>query len=248
MFNFKNGTALAIQQDTYLKKYLAGEKISIKEISDMEQNLWVAIASKLAPGNLVLRQWALIDLFRGSAWHREDIQKMMDILTYKEKGPYKIWAESYSYFNYTLDVINPWIERYQEHYDMSVIKDIIEKTEQGFIATAYLRDGVWYPAPFGDLRDAPLNPDLQIPHPMKTIAISNVIFNYAESDEIAWYSIGGKPLGLNTHINKDSCVVSIIKGNPMHFKFYTGYSNKYANYWEEFRDTFSWNRILAVPF
>lgn len=248
MFNFKNGTALAVQQDSYLAKYKAGEKLSPKEISDMEQNLWVALASKLAPGNLVLRQWALIDLFRGSAWHREAIQKMMDTLTYKERGPYKIWAEGYSYFNYTLDVINPWLERHQEHYDMSGIKDIIEKTEQGFIATAYVRDGVFYPAPFGDLRDTPLNQDLQLPHEIKTVVVSNVIFNYAESDDVAWYSIGGKPVGLNTHINKNPYIATIIKGTPLNFEFYEGYDKKYLDLWEELRDTLALDRILTIPF
>ena len=207
MLNFKKGKTLAVQQDNYLSRYKAGEKLSPKEISDMEQNLWIALASKLAPSNLILRQWALIDLFRGSAWHKEDIQKMMDTLTYKEKNSQKIWAEGYSYFNYTLDVINPWIERYQEHYDMSGIKDIIEKTEQGFIVTSYLRDGLLYPVPLGDLRDIPLKTYLQISHEFKTRAVSNVIFNYVESDDIVWYSVGGNPIGLNTHINKNTYTI-----------------------------------------
>jgi hypothetical protein len=253
MFNFKNSTALASQQDDYLAMYFAGKKLSSKEISDMEQNLWVATAAKLAPGNLILRQWALIDLFKGSADHKEVIQEMMDTLTYKEKGTYKIWAEGYSYFRYTMAIINPWVEKFNSQYDLSEIIEIIEKTNEGFIVTSYSRNGVLYSAPFGDLRDEPLSPDLQIPHDMKTIAISNVIFNYTSSDYTGsngrvWYSIGKRPIGLNTHINNNDFVTGIHGGFPVKFKYYTGYNNKYKNSWEEFKDTFNPDRILTVTF
>lgn len=248
MFNFKNGTALAVQQDQYLQKYLAGEKLNSKEICDMEQNLWVATASKLSPCNLVIRQWALIDLFKESAKHKEGIRKMMDILSYEESGNYRIFAESYSYFGYTMDVLKLWIVKFESFCDIADIKSIIDKINQGFIITSYPRNGMWYPAPFGDLRDIPLKPDLQIPHEMKTMTISNVTFNYTELDNIAWYSIKGQPIGCNTHIPKNNSIIKIQNGIPVDFKFYVGYDKKYKNSWEEYLDTFDPKRILSIPF
>lgn len=248
MFNFKTGTALAVQQDQYIQKYLAGEKLSPKEISDMEQNLWVATASILAPGNLVIRQWALIDLFKGSAQHVNAIFKMMDTLTYKEKGNYRLWAEGYGYFGYTRDVLDLWVTKFEYIEDLSAIINIIDKVNQGSIATSYLRNGIWYPAPYGDLRDIPLKPDLQIPHEMKTVAISNVVLNYAATDDLVWYSIKGRPIGCNTHIPKDNAIIKIQKGIPVGFKFYEGYDKKYKNSWEEYKDTFDPKRLKSIPF
>jgi hypothetical protein len=245
MFNFKNGTSLAVQQDLYLQKYLSGGTLTSKEICDMEQNLWVATASVLAPGNLVIRQWALIDLFRGSAWHKNSIQKMMEILTYKGKESYKLWGEGYSYWGYTMDILDLWVKKFE---NLSTITDIIEKINQGFIVTSYPRNGIWYPAPFGDLRDIPLKPDLQIPHEMKTVAISNVTFNHVASEDIIWYSIKGRPLGCNTHIQKNNSIIKIQKGIPIDFKFYEGYNKKYKNSWEEFKDTFDPKRLASIPF
>lgn len=248
MFNFKNGTALAVQQDQYIQKYLAGGKLTAKEICDMEQNMWVATASKIAPCNLVIRQWALIDLFKESAKHKDAILKLMNILTYRQTGDYKLWVEGYSYFGYTMDVLKLWVEKFESFCDITDIKSTIDKINQGFIVTSYPRNGVLYPAPFGDLRDIPLKPDLQIPHEMKTLAISNVVFNYAALDDMVWYSIKGQPIGCNTHIPKNNSVVKIQKGTPVDFKFYEGYDKKYKNSWEEYKDTFDPKRILSIPF
>jgi hypothetical protein len=248
MINFKNGTALAVQQDLYILKYLAGGTLTHKEICDMEQDLWVVLASKVAPSNLVIRQWALIDLFCGSDRHKDKILKLMDILTYEESGDYKIWAEGYSYFGYTMDILKLWIEKFKSTGDLSVVIDLIDKVKQGFLATSYLRQGVLYPAPFGDLRDVPLDPDLQIPHDMKTMSISNVIFNCAEVDGMVWYSIKGWPIGCNTHIPKSNSVIRIQNGVPVDFKFYDGYDKKYKNRWEEYRDTFDPKRLVSISF
>jgi len=37
----------------------------------------------------------------------------------------------------------------------------IAAVDKGFQATAYLRNGIMYPAPFGDLRNVPLRDELQ---------------------------------------------------------------------------------------
>ena len=253
MLNFKNGTALAGQQDIYIGLFRDGKMLSSKQISDMEQNLWVATASKVAPSNLVLRQWALIDLFKGRPFHSESILKLLDILSYKEEQDLLIYAEGYSYFKYTMDILNVWITKFDSHTSLSALSAIraiialIARIEQGFIATAYIRGGVLYPAPFGDVYDEPLSPDLQILHPMKTIRISNVIMNYLESENRVWYSIEGRPIGLNTHIPVNDYTVTLLNGTPTNFRFYQGYSKKYSSAWEKFKDTANLKRLGSTP-
>ncbi|MBE3085373.1 MAG: hypothetical protein IMZ64_04035 [Bacteroidetes bacterium] len=207
----------------------------------MEQNLWVAAASRLAPGNLVVRQWALIDLLKGEPNNRDRIYNMMNILSYKQPGILRIFGEGYSYFNYTMDIVGEWVEK----FNVIMVKNLVNMIEQGFISTSYIRKGVWYPAPFGDLRDIPLNPDLQISHDITNRVLSNVCCNSCEGR--LWYTITGKPIGLNTHISKNDSIVSIKNGIPTTFKFYEGYDKKYKNSWEEFKDTFDLKRILSIP-
>ena len=248
MFNFKNGTALAVQQDQYLQLYTSGGKLSSLQIRDMEQNLWVATASKLAPGNLVIRQWALLDLFNGLPEHTRNIMKAMDILAFKGiNDTYRLWAEGYSYFCYTMDILELWLSRFENGFDISIIKGMTEEIKQGFIKTSYLRNGVWYPAPFGDLRDSPLKSDLQIKHDIETKAVSNVTLNYISSENRVWYFIKGHPIGLNTHIPKNDSTITLVNGYPMNFKFYEGYNKKYKNSREEFKDTFDPKRLASIP-
>jgi hypothetical protein len=241
MFNFKNGTALAIQQDQYLQLYRSGGKLSEQQIIEMEQNLWVATAAKMAPGNLVVRQWALIDLFKGTPDNKTRILNIMDMLSYRHPGEKRIWAEGYSYFNYTMDIVGDWVNK----YSMGDVQQLVDKIKHGFLATAYLRNGLWYPAPFGDLRDIPLNTDLQIKHNIAPITISNVALNYYDGN--LWYNISGGPLGLNTHIPVNSSLITIRNGIPARFKYYEGYDKKYKNSWEEFKDTFNSKRVFSIP-
>lgn len=242
MFNFKNGTALAVQQDQYLQLYKSGGKLTGQQISEMEQNLWVATAARMAPGNLVVRQWALVDLFKGAPSNKDRIYNIMDVLSYKHPMDKRLWAEGYSYFNYTMDVVEEWINKFGP--DAHLTSRLVDKIKIGFIATAYLRGNILYPAPFGDLRNEPLKPDLQIQRGFTSITICNVAFNHYDGS--LWYNITGKPLGLNTHIPVDNYTVSIRNGIPSGFKFYEGYNKKYKNAWEEFKDTFSPKRVASI--
>jgi hypothetical protein len=264
MFNFKNGKYLAIQQDQYLKKYLSGEKLSLKEMSDIEQNLWVAVASKLAPSNLIIRQYALIDLFKNEPKHKKQILRLLETLTYRKKNKYKLsshpegcddltckrnyfkhelYAEGYSYFCYTMDILKLWIGKFE--FKSGEISKNVDQIYQGFFATSYYRNNILYPAPFGDLRDSSLNSDFQLPHKLKSAVSAILNFNVDCSDNV-WYLIRGKPIGFNTHIPKNDYFVRIVDGIPLNFKFYEGYEKKYKNKFEEFRDTFSFKRLISL--
>lgn len=253
MFSFRNGTALASKQDMLIEIYRRGETITPSQISELENNLWVVIAAKLAPGNLVIRQYALIDLFKckkeETPVYKDKILDLMDLLSYRGSGEYRIWAEGYSYFLYTMDIVQEWINKFNDTTDLSVINSIIEKITRGFLYTAYLRNGKWYPAPFGDLRDLPLMPQPQpLIHPLNTLQVSNITFNYDKDNDHISYTIKGKPIGLNTHIPKDDYNVNIVDGIPEGFKFYEGYDKKYSSIWQELLDTYNIKRICSIPF
>lgn len=245
MINFKFGTNLAVQQDNYIQIYTNGGSLTQKQISDMEQNLWVSTASKLAPNNLVVRQWCLIDLFKGIPTNAARITNLMDVLTYRNPGEYRIHAEGYSYYNYIRNILDLWMSKFQDLVDLESIKQIINKTNQGFIMTSYYRQGCWYPAPFGDLRDEPLSNELQLRHPFsEKITVSNITLN--NNGNRIWYDIVGKPIGLNTHIPVNNSTVDIVNEIPSPFKFYEGYDKKYKNAWEEYKDTYNIKRLRSI--
>lgn len=246
MFNFKNGTSLAIQQDAYLKRYLSGGKFSEKEIRDMEQNVWVATASKMAPNNLVIRQYALIDLIKGNPSHGDKIVNIANVLTYRSQEMYKLWAEGYSYYCYTRDIVDIWVSKFRATIYAVAIQVILNGVDAGFFETSYKKGGILYPAPFGDLRDEPLKNDLQKERDFKPITIGNVAFKCGEERYTFCYSISGAPIGLNTHIPKNNSTVNIADGIVSGFKFYEGYDKKYRNSFEEFKDTFDPKRVASV--
>lgn len=242
MFSFKAGTALAIQQDQGITTLLSGGTIPASQITEMENNAWVAAASKMAPGNLVIRQYALIDLAKGVMTNKDKIVNQLNLLTYKEIGPYLIWAEGYSYFRYTLDILNVWVSKFSQ----SDVQDTINKVRGGFQLTAYDgSNGLKYPAPFGDLRNEPLRPEDQINWKQSSTTVTNVSCSVEAGG--TRYFIRGQPIGLNTHIPKDDSSVFVMGGIPAGFKFYEGYNKKYKNSFAEWLDTYSIKRLRSIP-
>lgn len=248
MFNLKNSTALAVQQDGYIALLNEGGTLSEKQIKDMQDNLWVATANKLAPGNLVVRQYCLIDLAKKAPINKDKIFRLVNLLTYNEPGGYKTWAEGYSYFMYTMMMLGPWIAKFEATNDLTVLKKQIQSVKDGYVVTSYLRNGAWYPAPVGDTRDGPMDKELQVTHSYTSIEVSSINFNFdADSGNIE-YNIAGKPVGLNVHIPKDDYTVVVREGVPIGFHFYEGYNKKYKSSWEELKDTFSPKRLKSIPF
>jgi hypothetical protein len=243
MFNFKSGEQLASLQDQYIKLYKEDKKLSPSQILDLEQNLWIKAASYLAPCNLVIRQYALIDLFKDSPDHSVQIYDLLNILSCRNSKE-RIWLESYSYYKYTMEILNEWLENFPGHNNIQYIIDAINK---GFIKTAYIRNGLLYPAPFGDLYDEPLNVKLdtsQITDDTQSITIGNI--TCIKDDGKYSYIVKGNPIGFNTHVPKDDYQVEIVNGIPINFKFYEGYNKKYSSAWQEYTDTFSPKRIASI--
>lgn len=247
--NFKNGTELAKQQDEYLKRYLNGYKFTKKEIQEMESNLWVKTASVLAPSNLVVRQYALLDLMLRRPKYVEQILKQLKTLTYNTKDNIKLWAEGYSYYRYTKDILDEWCKLFPTTSSAFGINTLLNQIDKGFVETAYEKNGVLYPALFGDLRNEPLRDPYGVLYPAKqidskSVYIANVFMAYDKTVNSYMYIISGNPIGLNTHIPKNESVSFVIREDVIGFKFYEGYDKKYKNKMEEVGD--SLNTIKSI--
>lgn len=241
-FNFKNSTELAKQQDSYLMKYKNYNKIDECELSDLKKNLWVISAEMLAPGNLVIRQFCLIDLFNNSPDHTRRIKRQINCLSYGKPNN-RIWAEGYSYWLYTRSILDVWINRFPN----TDISDMIHEIDDGFIKTSYCRDGSWYPAPLGDVRDQPLGIELQLTceqdfkYRSFPIKVANVTVN-----EDLTYFLEGWPIGMNLHTIKSNDTIQIIDGIPVNFTWYTGYNNKYPTKDLETADLLDIRRLETI--
>lgn len=252
---YTNGYALAVQQDSLIKKLKAGKEIDRKIIRKLRINWWVKTAYKTAPGNLPIRQYCIIDIARGKPSHRRRIRKMVDTLScLTEAGTYLTWAEGYSYWKYTYDALGMWIEKFEDQ-ELSVIA---EKIDSGFAYTAYQRpDGLYYPAPFGDLRDEPLdikgqNLARRITDFEEEARSQNVVRRISgmiwDEDRKISYRIMAMPVGLNNHCEKQSKEYEVVNGFVVGFKYYEGYDKKYKDKEAEWTDVLDIRRLITLPF
>jgi len=247
-YNFEFGSSLAHFQDAKFQDYKEGKELSKEEKVRFKNNLWIKMSNKLAPSNLVIRHYCLIDLYNKRPRNKRKIQNLLNLLG---NGLYK---EGYSYWLY----VKPFLVEYNRRYNLfdCFIKDM----DLNFQKTAYLgTDGKLYPVPFGDLRHIPLELGLQSSSSVsENLEIYPVIVkiksNYIE------YFIQRCPLGFNTHIpdktqvvrvNNDGseiCVFNYIDSSEKckPFEWYEGYDKKYKDKEEEFKDTFNKNRRLSL--
>ncbi len=235
--NFEFGSSLADFQDAKFKQYKQGKSISKKEKRRLQYNLWVRMATKLAPGNLVVRHYCLMDLFRKKAKYKKKIQKQIDQLGEQ------IWREGYSYWLYTKEFL---VEYDKKH---KAFGSFVKKMDENFQKTAYRSGGKLYPVPYGDLRHIPLENQSGNPvsSNMTIFPVKVVMINRSETE----YQISKCALGFNTHIPDQDYIirvkgddVSVLEGGKLKpFKWYEGYDKKYGSKEAELKDTFSKSRI-----
>jgi len=233
---FDNSTVFAEKQDKLINKIRNNQSITKAEISDLRNNLWFAGADMTAPSNLSVRMYCLEDLYEGKPNRVNKLANILKILSYDSK----IWAEGYSYWLYTRDAVDLW----QKRFSNQIITDLIYSIDSGFVKTAYLRETVWYPAPFGDLRDISLNPDLQ-GRCVKTTFYAGIVSMFIEGDKIM-YQIQAKPIGLNLHVPAKDSKVTIENGIPVGFKFYTGWNDKYPSKGAQIKDALNPKRLFSI--
>jgi hypothetical protein len=229
--NLEHGSSLASFQDGLFAKYNLGEKLTPQDLRRLESNKWVALARFLAPNNMVIRQYCLIDLAKGEKGNEK---KILDLSN--EMAPDHIWLEGYSYWLYT----KPFLEKYDEKFQSDELRKFIEEIDATFVKTAYRRGDKLYPAPFGDLRDVPLEDGLQSGMPLADASIG-IITKSGDT-----YSMKASPLGFNMHTAERGAEIKIVDGRPQDFIFYEGYDKKYSNPFLEFFDMLDARRFISL--
>lgn len=231
--NVEYGTELAQKQDQLIHRYISDDPIQQHEIKSLENNAWFIMADSIAPSNLVVRQYCLIDVLNKSP---NNVNKILTLM-YKLSYGGQIWAEGYSYWQYTLRGLELWLSELanvMKTSDLLIFVNLVNGIEEGFIKTAYIRNDVWYPAPFGDVRDEPLSVRFQNKCSNINFVQHSIITMKVDSNKVH-YTIKGKAIGLNTHVPNDTFYVEVINGIP-NYKFYEGYDKKYKNNIEEIKD------------
>lgn len=213
MFNFESGTALAIRQDKVFSLISNNNSVSSTDYRTLKDNLWVPAACKTAPCNLTVRHLVLLDLIEKRKARFNTISSQISLI-----AP-DLWAEGYSYWCYT----KSFLKLYNTRLDASAIRVCTETIENLFIQTSYLgKEDILRPAPFGDLRDQPL--DSTGVHP----STGDFSLRFLSRKGNVYY-INPYILGLNGHVPTKSYKVEIINGIPYGFIYYTGYENKVTN-------------------
>jgi hypothetical protein len=246
--NFETGSSLSDFQQALYNKVLINEKLTDEETKRLKGNCWVKLARWLAPSNLVIRHLCLLDLVQNQPTNYNRIVDQIKKLTYwTPKVKELCWAESYSYWLYT----KPFLITYKTTFNSGTF--FIEVIDSGFQKTAYFRDGVLYPALFGDLRDVPLEDFLQDPKEcLENVSVFPVTKTLDGKGQTL-YTIKGVPIGLNAHIPKVDSQIIIKDGYPIPFIWYAdngatiAYRVKYPTKWLEYKDVFDWRRIKTIP-
>jgi hypothetical protein len=153
----------------------------------------------------------------------------------KKIGLDSVWLEGYSYWLYT----KPFLEKYNEKFGTAEIQKFIEDINSSFVKTAYRRGDKLYPAPYGDLRDVPLEDSLQ--HEISSIEASIGIVTKNNDT----YFIKAAALGFNMHTPETGAEIKITDGRPENFVFYEGYDRKYKNSFLELLDMLDIRRLFS---
>lgn len=242
---FKFGTKLAIQQDI-LFDFIKDLKVihDPKKAKELQQNVWVALSCRLAPSNLVIRQYCLIDLLAKKPVYRNKIMWLL-----KKLAPYDtndkyfwtedacIWLEGYSYWFYVKHFLCLYVEKFKDEE----ISKYIARIDRGFALSSYKRNNHLAPAPFGALRDVPLEESLQNKTPLNDI----ILLPLCKLCENV-YSVDKHYLGFNSHVPHKAYICLTEEGHPDNFEYYTGFDNKYANVFEEIFDMLRWGKIWSA--
>jgi len=245
-FVYTNTDSLAVEQDSLIKMYNRGQVPCYDTIRDLKINWWVISAEKVAPNNLVIRQWCLIDLFTNSLQHGPRLVRLVDLLS-GGAGNYRTWAEGYSYWLYSKEALVPWMKKFPNDSVVKIVGEMVRAIDNGFAATYYLgNDGSRRPAPFADLWNIPLDSDSFCMIPGDTIKVKNITLIKTHGEYV--YQIAPMPMGFNGHCEDKASVRPIVAGVPSNFSFYEGYHNKYKTEKAEWLDLLNPIRIFTIPF
>lgn len=253
-----HGTKLATFQTNWIKKlqkrfvnseFVSDEQLEEEQVvaKEMSKNIWVKIARKVAPNNLVLRQYCLIDILNRSPDNYDKIYKLISQISPVSPNG-RLWLEGYTYWLYCKTVLSMYSEFFENKHrcnisiPLSLIIVEIDNCFQKISYSDYLN--VLYPAPFGDLRKTSLENHLQD----EKMCIPNLSIYPVKkmSNESVKYEVKKSLLGFNTHTPDRTYKAKIGEVMIENFKFYHGFENKYSSKFEEIKDTFIIDRVFSA--
>jgi hypothetical protein len=243
------------QQDLLSTYKILGPKCKKFWLNWLRGNIWIRIAAKVAPGNLVIRHRCLIDLLSNTPKHAAQIKQM--ILLCSRDG--ELWLEGANYwFEDTLSVLNVWMMQFPATSMQLGINKLVEQISNNFVASSYkAADGTWRAVPLGDTYDRAI-PELNKPELHRITAelrLGNISSTVFESPNNTDYEILSSYLGINWHACGSRYVIilngNIISINGREYKWYDGNKKKYVkkgkySYWLELQDTFRWCRVKSA--
>jgi len=230
-------------QARVLEQMEKGEPVSLGDAKILRGNIVAHIADFFAPSNLIVGTFCLTDLLTG----RNFLERVIERLCMRCCGVYgspaplwwkeKFWLEGYGYWCYA----KRFLRLYWNRFNVGWMKDFIAGIEDNFLTTSYRRnDYRYYPAPFGDIYDLPLESNESV------YMLKGVGSVHREGIEPVIYNIELDPAGFNLHTSRVRKVYTVTKGNVAGFAYYTGYKNKYPTVWSQIRAMFQWSRFVSL--
>jgi len=247
--NFQYDKSLATFQDSILQDLINNQEIPETTLKQLVDNYWIKIASLVAPSNLTVRHYCLIDIICNHYFNiKRILQNLAKLVYITENMQPKLWVEGYSYWLYT----KPFLQLYLLKKLLPIeienkLKNFITDVDDGFCATGYVSNGIIFPAPFGDLRYQSLENQN---HSLlkERITIGPIM----KSDKL--YYISKRPIGFNMHTIDFKSVIdvssdipyNILNSNREAFKFYEGYDKKYQNKFLELKNMITIYRLISA--
>lgn len=237
MVCWMGGTETAEFQEMLITRYLeqGPTKLSRKEKRKLNNNVWINLANKTAISNLTVRNLAL-QLAYGVSKNLLETNVRLYRQVHLLSGHGQLWAEGYSYWMYTVKALGMLT------YENSMVdynKNIIPRINLNWIKSGWLDGDYLMPAPFGDLRDYPLNGD------KNDLDLNFDCAFFAKKGNK--YHIKPYPIGFNSHVETQEKQLKIIDGGVVgDFKWYDGYENKYIGKIEEVKDYLDRKRLKSL--
>jgi hypothetical protein len=246
--NFLWDGALADVQDRVFASLSSGLAPAESDIKQIKSNWLISIASYLSPCNLTVRHYCLLDLLSGKPNHQEKIESQCDLLS---NDPYaelttagnRLWIEGYCYWGYTKSFLLAYCHKFNPPW-LPILLNILD---DNFRKTSYERNGISYPAPFGDIYDIPLEDSLQQPKGQSEHGWIGPV-----RKSLPAIRVHTKVLRFNLHTNNLDTCYDVTSGIPIDmqtnkpFQFYAGYKEKYPTLGSQIKALLSWSRFISL--
>lgn len=227
--NFEWDGALASRQDRVATALTSDKEPSADDWAALKGNWIVPIAALLAPSNLTVRHYCLLDLLSDKPEHIKRIMSQCNRLMCATADSFILWSEGYSYWEYTRPILDLFAKRFHPTF----MTPFMTAVDINFEKTAYVRDGKLYPVQLGDLWDSPMydifKPGIVVPRETIHVHSRACGFNLHTDRVDVTYAFDSPPEpGFNKGIPYD-------KATGFPFVFYEGYEKKYPTKWKEIK-------------